>query len=130
LPREHRALLAAPLVVSGANERGAAQIQRAADDAATGCSSPTTVHTTESFKIGALQHLCFGHRLVPVDDYLKPKVFSVDPSTRVMALSEKNVVAYNSVSFPRFFGLFDRRDGVLAIVRQRSSLELPRAFDV
>jgi hypothetical protein len=65
-----------------------------------------------------------------VDDYLKPKVFSVDPSTRVMALSEKNVVAYNSVSFPRFLGLFDRRDGVLAIVRQRSSLELPRAFDV
>jgi hypothetical protein len=118
------------LVVSGANERGAAQIQRAADDAATGCSSPTTVHTTESFKIGALQHLCFGHRLVPVDDYLKPKVFSVDPSTRVMALSEKNVVAYNSVSFPRFLRLFDSRDGVPAIVRQRSSLELPRAFDV
>jgi len=56
LPRVHRALLAARLVVSGANEWEAAQIQCAADDA-TGCSSPTTVRTTESRKIGALQHL-------------------------------------------------------------------------
>jgi hypothetical protein len=111
LPAEHRASLAAPLVVSGANEREVAWIQRAADDAATGCSRPMTVHTTESLKIGALQHLCFGHRLVPVEDYLKPKVFSVRPSTRVMALSEKNVDAYNSASPLRLPSLFDPKDG-------------------
>jgi hypothetical protein len=111
LPAEHRASLAAPLVVSGANEREVAWIQRAADDAATGCSRPMTVHTTESLKIGALQHLCSGHRLVPVEDYLKPKVFSVRPSTRVMALSEKNVDAYNSASLLHLPGLFDPKDG-------------------
>ena len=70
-----------------------------------------TVDTTESLKIGALQHLCLGHRLVPVEDYLKPKVFSVGPSTRVMALSKKNVVAYNSVGAPHFPGLSDWKEG-------------------
>jgi hypothetical protein len=39
-------------------------------------------------------------------DYLKPKVFLVGPSTRVTGLSEKNVVAYNSVGMPRFLCLF------------------------
>jgi hypothetical protein len=71
LPREHRAAPAAPVIVSGANERNVAQIQCAADDAATGCSSPMTVDTTESLKIGALQHLCSGHRLVPVEGLFK-----------------------------------------------------------
>jgi hypothetical protein len=118
LPAEHRASLAAPLVVSGASEREVAWIQRAAGDAATGCSRPMTVHTTESLKIGALQHLCFGHRLVPVEDYLKPKVFLVMPSTRVMALSEKNVDAYNSARLPIRRACLTFKAGVLAIIRR------------
>jgi hypothetical protein len=129
LPNEHRGSPAVPLVVSGANERQGARIQRGADDAATGCSRPMTVHTTESLKIGALQHLCLGHRVVPVEDYLKPKVFSVRTSTRVMALSEKNVDASNSASVRHLPGLFDRKDGMLAIIWQHSWSELPRAFD-
>jgi hypothetical protein len=70
-----------------------------------------TVDTTESLKIGALQHLCLGHRLVPVEDYLKPKVFSVGPSTRVMALSEKNLVASNSRAALCIFRPFAEQEG-------------------
>jgi hypothetical protein len=106
-----------------------AQIQCAADDAATGGSSPMTVDTTESLKIGALQHRCSSHRLVPVEDYLKPKVFLVMPSTRVMALSEKNVYACNSASLPHLPACLTLKAGVLAIVWQHSRSEPPRAFD-
>jgi hypothetical protein len=66
-----------------------ARSRSATGDAAAGCPSPTNVHAIESLKIGVLQHHCLGHRLGPVEDYLKPKVFSVEPSTRVMGLSEK-----------------------------------------
>ncbi|WP_128970909.1 hypothetical protein [Bradyrhizobium tropiciagri] len=77
----------------------------AAGDAAAGHCGPTLVHAIEFLKIGALQHHRHGHRQRPVVDYLKPKVFSVAPSTRVTGLSEKNVVAYNFVRarhFPSF----------------------------
>jgi hypothetical protein len=88
-----------------------------------------TVDTTESLKIGALQHLCLGHRLVPVEDYLKPKVFSVGPSTRVMAPSKRNVVAYNSVGTLISLGRLTGKKGALAIVRRRAWLAPPHAFD-
>ncbi|WP_128089550.1 hypothetical protein [Bradyrhizobium viridifuturi] len=77
----------------------------ATGDAAAGHCGPTLVHAIEFLKIGALQHHRHGHRQRPVVDYLKPKVFSVAPSTRVTGLSEKNVVAYNFVRarhFPSF----------------------------
>jgi hypothetical protein len=38
----------------------------------------------------------------PADDYLKPKVFLGWSSTRVTALSEKNVVAYNFIGSSPF----------------------------
>jgi hypothetical protein len=69
------------------------------------------------------------HRLVPVEDYLKPKVFLVRPSTHVMALSEKNVDAYNSASLPHIPACLTPKAGVRAIIRQHSRPELPCAFD-
>lgn len=89
----------------------------ATGDAAAGHSGPTIVHAIEFLKIGALQHHRHGHRQRPMVDYLKPKVFSVAPSTRVTGLSEKNVAAYNSVRVRHFLHLFvpknrpSRRDG-------------------
>jgi len=45
----------------------------AAGDAAAmaGCSSPATVHTIESLKIGALQHHCHGRRSLAGEELLK-----------------------------------------------------------
>jgi hypothetical protein len=89
----------------------------ATGDAAAGQSGPTIVHAIEYLKIGALKHHRHGHRQRPVDDYLKPKVLSVAPSTRVTGQSEKNVVAYNSVGVRHFPHPFvprnepPRRDG-------------------
>ncbi|MGY3590418.1 hypothetical protein ACVIGB_010000 [Bradyrhizobium sp. USDA 4341] len=78
----------------------------ATGDVAAGHSGPTIVHAIEFLKIGALQHHRHGHRHWPVVDYLKPKVFSVAPSTRVTGLPEKNVAAYNSVRTRHFLHLF------------------------
>jgi hypothetical protein len=69
----------------------------------------------------------FGHRLVPVADYLKPKVFSAGPSTRVMAPSEKNVVAYNSVSLAHFDSFVDPRN-LFTIVWLRSFIDRCHAY--
>ncbi|MCC8957283.1 hypothetical protein H8B02_28760 [Bradyrhizobium sp. Pear77] len=78
----------------------------ATGDVAAGHSGPTIVHAIEFLKIGALQHHRHGHRHWPVVDYLKPKVFSVAPSTRVAGLPEKNVAAYNSVRVRHFLHPF------------------------
>jgi hypothetical protein len=45
-------------------------------------------------------------------DYLKPKVFSVEPSTIVTAPPEKNVVAYNSVKARQFVDHNPRETGL------------------
>ncbi|MCP3407372.1 hypothetical protein [Bradyrhizobium sp. CCGB01] len=87
------------------------QSRCATGDAAAGSSSPTNVHAIEFLKIGALQHHYLGHRPQPVEDYLKPKVFPAGPSTRVTALSEKNVVAYNSIRVRHFLDLFVPQKG-------------------
>ncbi|WP_194455055.1 hypothetical protein [Bradyrhizobium sp. CCBAU 53421] len=83
----------------------------ATGDAAAGHSGPTIVHAIEFLKIGALQHHRHVDRQRPADDYLKPKVFSVAPSTRVAGLSEKNVVAYNSVRARQILHLFVPQNG-------------------
>ncbi|WP_342722728.1 hypothetical protein AAFG07_26260 [Bradyrhizobium sp. B097] len=87
------------------------QRRRATGDVAAGRSGPTIVHAIEFLKIGALQHHRHGHRHWPMVDYLKPKVFSVAPSTRVTGLPEKNVAAYNSVRARHFLHLFVLKNG-------------------
>ncbi|MGC2780343.1 MAG: hypothetical protein WA418_32385 [Bradyrhizobium sp.] len=51
----------------------------------------------------------------PARNYLKPKVLAVGPSTRVTALSEKNVVAYNFVRVRRFRAAHPYGETVLAL---------------
>ena len=80
-----------------------------------GCPSQTIVHAIEFIQIRALQHRFSGRLIRRVGNYLKPKVLPVVPSTRVTGLSEKNVVAYNSVSVRRISADRPNENAVLAL---------------
>jgi hypothetical protein len=65
----------------------------------------------------------------PAAYYLKPKVFSREPSTRVTGPSEKNVLAYNFVGLARFPFLAASGKGALATKRRKRVQRVRRAFD-
>ena len=108
---EWRAGLRQPACICRSEGRRIPQPRCATGDDAAGQSGPTIVHAIEFLKIGALQHHRHGRRQWPVVDYLKPKVFSVAPSTRVTGLPEKNVAAYNSVRVRHFLHLLLPKNG-------------------